>query len=130
VLKILVDEDMPRRTLGLLHSLGIDAVDLRDIGLRGSTDAEVFEYAQRHRTIIISRDREFGNILKYPLGTHHGIIWVNLPYTFIRNQILDAVKRFFVEVERNRLPNNLTILEVGRYRIRERSLGGHFEENE
>jgi len=60
--------------------------------------------------------------VKYPLGTHHGIIWVNLPYTFIRQQIMDAVKRFFVEVERNKLLNNLTILEVGRYRIRERSL--------
>jgi predicted nuclease of predicted toxin-antitoxin system len=41
VLKILVDEDMPRPTAGLLHALGIDAIDLRDIGLRGSTDAEV-----------------------------------------------------------------------------------------
>jgi predicted nuclease of predicted toxin-antitoxin system len=121
VLKILIDEDMPRPMTRLLRSLGIDAVDLRDIGLRGSTDAEVFEYAQQHEMIIISRDREFGNILKYPLGTHHGIIWVNLPYTFIRNQIMETVERFFVEVERNRLPNNLTILEVGRYRIRERS---------
>ena len=121
MLQILVDEDMPRPTTRLLQSLGIDAIDLRDIGLRGSTDAEVFGYAQKHRMIIISRDREFGNILKYPLGTHCGIIWVNLPYTFIRHQILDAVERFLIEVERNRLPNNLTILEVGRYRIRERS---------
>ena len=129
MLKILLDEDMPRPTTGLLQSLGIDAVDLRDIGLRGSTDAEVFGYAQKHRMIIISRDKEFGNILKYPLGTHYGIIWVNLPYTFIRHQILDAVERFFVEVERDRLPNNLTILEVGRYRIRERSLVGPPKKN-
>jgi predicted nuclease of predicted toxin-antitoxin system len=121
VLKILVDEDMPRPTTGLLQSLGIDAIDLRDIGLKGSTNARVFEYAQKHRMIIISRDREFGNILKYPLGTHYGIIRVNLPHTFVRHQILDAVERFFIEVERNRLPNHLTILEVGRYRIRERS---------
>ncbi len=120
MLKILVDEDMPRPTARLLQSLGIDTIDLRDIGLKGSTDAVVFKYAQKHRMIIISRDREFGNVLKYPLGTHYGIICVNLPYTFIRQQILDAIKRFFVEVERKRLPNNLTILEVGRYRIRQR----------
>jgi len=122
VLQILVDEDMPRPTAGLLQSLSIDAIDLRDIGLRGATDAEVFEYAQKQRMVIISRDKEFGNILKYPLGTHHGIIWVNLPSTFVRQQILDAVGRFFAEVERSRLPNNLTIVEVGRYRIREQSL--------
>lgn len=121
MLQILVDEDMPRPTAKLLRSLQIDAVDLRDIGLRGSTDAEVFAYAQEHKMILISRDREFGNTLKYPLGTHCGIIWVNLPYTFVRHQILDAVERFFVEVERDKLKNNLTILEIGRYRIRERS---------
>jgi predicted nuclease of predicted toxin-antitoxin system len=46
VLKILVDEDMPRPTAGLLQALGIDGIDLRDIGLRDSTDAEVFECAQ------------------------------------------------------------------------------------
>ena len=46
MLKILVDEDMPRPTAGLLQALGIDGIDLRDIGLRDSTDAEVFECAQ------------------------------------------------------------------------------------
>ncbi len=122
MLRILVDEDMPRPTAGLLQSLGIHAIDLRGVGLKGATDDEVFGYAQKQGMIIISRDKELGNIVKYPLGTHHGIIWVNLPYTFIRQQILDALKRFFVEVDRNKLLNNLTILEVGRYRIRERSL--------
>lgn len=59
MLPILVDEDMPRPTAGLLQSLGIDAIDLRDIGLKGATDAEVFEHAQKQRMIIISRDKEF-----------------------------------------------------------------------
>lgn len=88
--------------------------------MKGSTDAEVFEYAQKHKMVIISRDREFGNIQKYPPGTHYGIIWVNLPSTFIRHQILNVVERFFDKAEKDRLPNNLTILEVGRYRVRER----------
>ena len=121
MLKILVDEDMPRPTARLLQSHDINAIDLRDIGLKGSTDAEVFAYAQEHEMVLISRDREFGNILKYPLGTHAGIIWVNLPSTFMRHQILDAVERFILEVQRDKLRNNLTIVEVGRYRIREQS---------
>jgi len=37
MLPILVDEDMPRPTAGLLQSLGIDAIDLRDIGLKGAS---------------------------------------------------------------------------------------------
>jgi hypothetical protein len=50
---------MPRPTAGLLRSLDIDAVDVRDVG-----------------------------------------------------------RKFFVDVEKSKLPNNLTILEVGKYRIR------------
>ena len=72
--KILVDEDMPRPTTGLLRSLDIDATDARDVGLKGATDAKIFEYAQKKGMIIITRDREFGNILMYPLGSHCGII--------------------------------------------------------
>ena len=68
--------------------------------------------------IIITRDREFGNILMYPLGSHCGIIVARFPYTSVRQQILDALRKFFIDVEKSKLVNNLTILEVGKYRIR------------
>ena len=65
---------MPRATTGLLRSLDIDAIDARDAGLKGAIDVKIFEYAQKEGRIIITRDKEFGNILKYPLGSHCGII--------------------------------------------------------
>jgi predicted nuclease of predicted toxin-antitoxin system len=74
MLKLLVDEDLPRSTAAMLKSLNIDALDLRDIGLKGAPDSEVFKYAQNEGRIIITRDVEFGNILKYPAGSHCGII--------------------------------------------------------
>ena len=118
MLKALIDEDMPRPTARLLKSFNIDAVDVRDVGLRGSSDAKVFKYAQKNGMIIISRDGEFGNILRYPPRSHCGIILVKLPYTFVRHQILSVVERFFAEADLSGLPNNLTVLEVDRYRIR------------
>jgi len=118
VIKILVDEDMPRPTADLLRSLNIDAFDVREIGLRGATDQEIFKYAQKKGMIIISRDKGFSSIVKYPLGTHCGIIVARLPYTFVRSQILSIIKKFFIDVEESKLPNNLTILEVGKYRIK------------
>ena len=118
MIKILVDEDMPRPTADLLRSLNIDAFDVREIGLKGATDQEIFKYAQKKRMIIISRDKEFSSIVKYPLGTHSGIIVARLPYTFVRSQILSIIKEFFIDVEKSKLPNNLTILEVEKYRIK------------
>ena len=61
---------MPRPTADLLRSLNIDAFDVREIGLKGATDQELFKYAQKKGMIIISRDKEFSSIVKYPLGTH------------------------------------------------------------
>lgn len=117
-MKFLIDEDMPRSTADLLRSLGIEAIDIRDVGLKGAADAKIFMFAQKEGFIIITRDKEFGNIVKYPLGSHCGIIVVMLPYTFVRSQILDTIRRFFTSVEMNKLSSNLIVLEVEKYRIR------------
>lgn len=118
MLRILVDEDMPRPTSQMLVSLGVDAVDARDAGLKGSSDANLFRYAQREKRIILTRDKEFANILRYPSSQHCGIILVRVPFNFTRDQILDLVKLLFARVEQNRLQNSLTILEVNNCRIR------------
>ncbi|MBN1841426.1 MAG: DUF5615 family PIN-like protein [Deltaproteobacteria bacterium] len=44
-------------TAGLLRCLDIDAVDVRDVGLKGATDAKIFEYAQKERMIIMAISR-------------------------------------------------------------------------
>ena len=54
MLKFLVDEDMPRSATGLLRSLNIEAIDARDVGLKGATDAKIFVYAQKEGLIFIS----------------------------------------------------------------------------
>jgi len=118
VLKVLVDEDLPRSTAALLQSLGINASDVRDVGLKGASDAQVFEYAQKEERIIITRDVEFGNILKYPPRSHYGVIVIRLPNTYVRDQILGVIRKFFVEVEKKELVRHIVVLEVDKYRIR------------
>jgi uncharacterized protein (DUF433 family) len=41
-LRFLTDEDVPRSTARALRDAGFDAVDVRDVGLRGKSDALVF----------------------------------------------------------------------------------------
>lgn len=122
MLKILVDEDMPRPTSKLLVSLGVDAIDVRDVGLKGASDEQVFRFAHDEERIIITRDKEFGNILRYPPDSHRGIILVRVPYNFVRDQILGLVRMLFTKVDKTKLLNNLTVLEVNRFRIRGRAV--------
>ena len=118
MLKVLVDEDLPRSTAALLQSLGINARDVRDVGLKAASDAQVFEYAQKEERIIITRDIEFGSILKYHPPNHYGVIVARLPNTYVRDQILGVIRKFFVEVEKKELVRHIVILEVDKYRIR------------
>jgi predicted nuclease of predicted toxin-antitoxin system len=41
-LRFLTDEDVPRSTARVLRDAGFDVVDVRDVGLRGKSDQEVF----------------------------------------------------------------------------------------
>jgi len=56
VAAFLIDEDMPRSTVRVLREAGYAADDVRDVGLRGHSDAEVFAYAQDHTLAVITAD--------------------------------------------------------------------------
>ena len=118
MLKVLVDEDLPRSSAALLQSLGINTIDVRDVGLKGASDAEVFEYAQKEERIIITRDVEFGNIVKYPPQSHYGVVVIRVPNTYVRDQILRIIRKFFVEVAGKELARSIVVLEADKYRIR------------
>ncbi len=53
-LRFLTDEDIPRSTARVLRDAGFDAVDVRDVGLRGKSDDEVFAYACQDNRLIIT----------------------------------------------------------------------------
>jgi predicted nuclease of predicted toxin-antitoxin system len=102
----------------LLQSLGVDACDVRDVGLKGASDAEIFEYAQKEERVILTRDVEFGSIIKYPPQNHHGVIVIRLPNTYVRDQILLVIRKFFTKIGKEELTHKIVIVEADNYRIR------------
>ena len=117
ILRFLTDEDVPCSTARVLRNAGFDAVDVRDVGLRGKKDHEVFDYAQREGRLLITCDMGFSNVLNFPASENHGILVVRISdnesiETFNR-EILRAVE----EVGEN-LSHHLAIVELGRVRLR------------
>lgn len=78
-MRFLVDEDLPRSLARRLSCAGLDALDVRDAGLRGHTDSEVAARAQADGRVLVSADLGFANILVFPPGTHPGIVVARLP---------------------------------------------------
>jgi predicted nuclease of predicted toxin-antitoxin system len=79
VARFLVDESLPRSVTTALVAAGHDAVDARDSGLRGASDAMVYARAVTEDRIVVSGDTDFANALRFPPGSHPGIIVLRVP---------------------------------------------------
>jgi predicted nuclease of predicted toxin-antitoxin system len=120
MVKFLIDEDMPRSTGNTLKDNGYETVDVRDCGLRGKTDREIFEYAIKENLVILTGDLGFGNIIKFPMGRHWGIVIIHFPndtpVQLLNEQIISCFKTF----TENDFHKNLIIVEPQKVRIRKK----------
>ena len=118
-MKFLVDEDLPRSTVALLSELGYEALDVRDVGLRGSSDEKVAEYAKANGLCLITADGGFANIRQYPPKEYSGLIVLDLPPRATLSLILRLIREFFSEDALVKgLPGKLAVVAFGRARIR------------
>lgn len=70
--RFLIDEDLPRSLAQRLRASGVEARDVREVGLRGESDTAILKHAVDHGFALISADLGFSNLLQFPLGTHAG----------------------------------------------------------
>ncbi len=117
-LKFLVDEDLPRSTAPSLREIGYIALDVRDCGLRGKSDEEIFEYAQEIKAIILTADRGFGSILRFTPGTYCGIVVANFPNEIPTSELNAQIKRALSLLTEDDLKGNLVIIKPKKIRIR------------
>ena len=121
---IVIDEDMPRSLAGALQECGFEVKDIRDHGLRGAEDDEVMRFAQENRAVAVTGDLDFSNILRFPVGSHFGIVVARFPTEMSTQTINCELVRMFVGLSEDDLRGNLVILEPGKVRIRKTNLSG------
>jgi predicted nuclease of predicted toxin-antitoxin system len=76
--RIKIDENLPASLSKTLSGLGHDVETVPDEGLRGGTDPEVWEAAQREARFLITQDLDFSDVRHLEPGTHHGLLLVRL----------------------------------------------------
>lgn len=116
--RFLIDENLPSALAPALRTAGHHAEDLRDVRARGSTDDEVFEHARVSRFTLVSRDVGFGNIGRFPLGTHSGIVLVRFPNSIPARIVAESVVLAITRLSDDDLAGNLIVVAPGRVRIR------------
>jgi len=121
--RFLVDEDLPRSLARQLRASGIDAEDVRDVGLKGKSDRSILTFATDQGLALITADRGFGNLLEYPLGSHHGIILLRYPNSMPAGKLVQVVTETLPSIPESEIIGNLVIFEPGRIRFRAQGPG-------
>lgn len=118
-MRFLIDADLPRSLSDVLRRHGHEAVDVRDIGLRSASDAEIARYAQAGKLCLLTGDGDFGDIRNYPPGQYFGIVVLILPRDTTAAYINQLVASFLGQAYLlDQLPGKLAVVEAGRVRLR------------
>jgi predicted nuclease of predicted toxin-antitoxin system len=75
--KLLLDENLSPRLAVALCGLYPGSLHLRDCGLRGASDAEVWRYALENEFMIVSKDSDFAQ-RSLLLGGLPKVVWLRI----------------------------------------------------
>ena len=116
-MKILADENIYEPIIGYLRNLGDDVLSVRDSGLSGIPDDEVYKRACAEKRVIITMDRDFSRTFRFPPEGCGGIVIVKL-YKVTVKEALKLFKDYFPVLKENDITRNLVIITQGGTRIR------------
>ena len=116
-MRIKVDEDLPRAVVALFREAGHDAKTAREEGLGGAKDPLVWRTTQREGRLLITADKGFGDIRKYPPGTHAGVVLLRPVEDGIRPAV-QLAEALLVQFSVDRLAGSITVVTPSGIRIR------------
>ncbi len=116
-MKILADENIYEPIIGYLRNLDHDIVSIRDSGLSGIPDDEVYKRACAEQRIIITMDKDFSRTSRFPPDRCGGIVIVKL-YKVTVEEALKLFKNYFAALKESDITRNLVIITQGGARIR------------
>ena len=102
----------------MITKLGFEVEHCKNSKLVGSSDKLIAEYCKKQKLILVTRDLEFGSLVIYPKDCHYGLLILRLPNSFTAKKINETLVEFLKNIKIEDLINSITVLEVGRYRIR------------
>ena len=115
-----IDEDMPRSTGRILQERGCEVRAIRDYDLRGAKDDVIYQFAQDKQAVFITADMGFSNILRYPIGSHFGIVIARFPSEMSTKEINLQIVEQLKSLTDKDFKGNLIIIEPGNIRVRKR----------
>lgn len=116
-MRLKADENIPARVIRLLQEHGHDVATVPDEGLVGASDDRIAEAAASEGRAVITLDRCFADVRRYPPGTHPGVFVVHAR-DLRPSVILMLVATFLTEHSFEDFAGCNVVIEPGALRIR------------
>ena len=116
-MKLKLDENIGRRGLELLSSAGHDVMTVREQSLQGAKDETLFRICAAEGRVLITLDRDFGQVLRFPPEKSAGIVILDTGPRPTQQGLLDRMHDFLATLATQPLDRKLWIVEPGRVRI-------------
>jgi predicted nuclease of predicted toxin-antitoxin system len=116
-LRLKLDENLPRRLKRLLSNLEHDVTTVADEQLLSQPDAVVARAAMSEHRLLMTLDLQFGDLRRYPPGSHPGIILFR-PRRFGLLNTARFVEEFVRASDLASLAGCVVVVEPSRVRVR------------
>ena len=117
-MKIKVDENIGDSGVGLLRRSGHDVATVHDEGLTGSLDELIFQACVNERRVLVTLDRDFGHVPRFPPAGSAGIAVLELGGSESLVLLHDRLRDFLAVASGRTIDGELWIVEPGRVRVR------------
>lgn len=108
-MKFLTDENIAKSVVNSLRKAGFNVKDIKEENLQGTSDKNILNLANNENRIIITHDKDFGNILYSQNIPHKGIILIRL-----KNQSPSNTTKILLNVLnsdiKDKINNNIIII--------------------
>jgi hypothetical protein len=116
--RIKVDENISRSGVDLLRQAGHDVMTVREQGLAGSVDEVVFQACKAEARTLVTLDRDFGQVPRFPPKQTAGIVVLEFGGPASLRLLHDRLREFLVLAANRPVTGELWIVEPGRVRVR------------
>jgi predicted nuclease of predicted toxin-antitoxin system len=116
MLKILADECVHKDLVEALKEEGFDVSDIREVE-QGADDEKVFEFAVKEKRILLTFDREFGDIFRFDIKNSFGVVII-LIAQLKKEEAIKNISAFFKSEVAKNSKGKLAIIGKKKVRIR------------
>ena len=116
-MRFLTDENIFPQVVTFLRKSGHDVKDIQESGLYQITDDKIVEIATQEERTIITFDKHFGDILRYPPYNLTGILLIRIHPPLLED-IFSALRNLFKNYHADSFQGRLVVLSKLGYRIR------------